>query len=45
MSAPLAEGAQPRAGERTLDKRRRSKGKMIWECPVLERKRDDKVVK
>ena len=31
VSAPLAEGAQPRAGERTLDKRGGSKGKRSWE--------------
>ena len=31
MSAPLAEGAQSRASERTLDKRGGSKGKTSWE--------------
>lgn len=38
VSAPLAEGAQPGAGERTLDKRGGSKGKRSWEFPVLEDK-------
>ncbi len=45
VSAPLAEGAQPRAGERTLDKRGGSKGKRSWEFPVLDGKRDHKIGK
>lgn len=45
VSAPLAEGAQPRTGERTLDKRGGSKGKRSWEFPVLGYKADDKIGK
>lgn len=45
VSAPLAEGAQPWAGERTLDKRGGSKSKRRWEFPVWDRRRNDKVGK
>lgn len=45
VSAPLAEGAQPRAGERPLDKRGGSKGKQSWEFLVLDRRREDKIGK
>lgn len=44
VSAPLAEGAQPRAGERTLDKRGGSEGKGSWVFPVLDRKKGRKLV-
>lgn len=40
VSAPLAEGAQPRAGERAVDKGGGSEGKRIREVPVLGLKRD-----
>lgn len=43
VSAPLAEGAQPRAGERTMDKRGGSEGKRSWEFPVWDRKRGNNV--
>lgn len=38
VSAPLAEGAQPGAGKRAMDKRRGSEGKRSREFPVLYRK-------
>ena len=47
MSAPLAEGAQPRAGERTLDKRGGSEGKWRWELPQpgVEKKVDKELAR
>lgn len=45
VSAPLAEGAQPRAGERTLDKRGGSKGKRSWEFLFWTEKGEDKIGK
>lgn len=40
MSAPLAKGAQPGAGERTLDKRGGSEGKMSRVFCVLRGRQD-----